>query len=282
MFLTGMAANPLIAKSAKDIYGISFDWGTWAMGAIIPGLIGLILFPLIIYQIAKPAVKDTSTAQDKVKEDLKAMGVFQTKEWIMLSIMTLLLLLWSTKFLHGLNTTIVAWIGVVAMLIFSVQKWSDLIKNDKAWDTLIWLGGLLTMASMLKTYGFIDWMVDHFQTWVAEYNGYTAIVLLALIYFYSMYLFSMLTAHIFAMVGVFLALTLSLDIEPLLAIGIFAYFSCLCGCLTYYSTGPVIIYFGLGYVSSAKWFSTGLIISFFHLLIWLGIGSIWWKLIGWW
>ena len=282
MFLTGMAANPLIAKSAKDIYGISFDWGTWAMGAIIPGLIGLILLPLIIYQIAKPAVKDTSTAQEKVKEDLKAMGVFQTKEWIMLSIMTLLLLLWSTKFLHGLSTTIVAWIGVVAILIFSVQKWSDIIKNDKAWDTLIWLGGLLTMASMLKTYGFIDWMVDNFQTWVAEYNGYTAIVLLALIYFYSMYLFSMLTAHIFAMVGVFLALTLSLDIEPLLAIGIFAYFSCLCGCLTYYSTGPVIIYFGLGYISSAKWFSTGLIISFFHLLIWLGIGSIWWKLIGWW
>jgi len=283
MFLTGMAANPLVAKAVNDVYGVSFDWGSWALGAIVPGLIGLLLLPIVIYLLAKPSIKDTSSAQLKATDELKNMGIkLNTKEWIMLSIMLLLLILWSTKFLHGLSTTLVAWIGVMLMLIFTVQKWSDIISNSKAWDTLIWLGGLLTMASMLKNYGFIDWMIIHFQSWTTVDNGITTLILLSLIYFYSMYLFSMLTAHIFAMVAVFLSVTLSLGIEPLLAAGIFAYFSCLCGCLTYYSTGPVIIYYGLGYVSSAKWFSTGLIISCFHILIWLGIGLIWWKLIGWW
>lgn len=283
MFLTGMAANPLVAKAINDNFGISFDWGTWALGAIIPGIIGLLLLPIVIYQISKPTLKDTSSAQKKANAELKNMGEkLNRNEWVMLIIMMLLLLLWSTKFLHGMSTTLVAWMGVMVMLITSIQKWTDIINNTKAWDTLIWLGGLLTMASMLKNYGFIDWVVIHFQDWVLGYNGLTTIILLGLIYFYSMYMFSMLTAHIFAMVSIFLGLTITLDTEPILTAGIFAYFSCLCGCLTYYSTGPVIIYFGLGYVSSAKWFTTGFIISLFHLIIWLGIGLIWWKLIGWW
>ena len=36
MFLTGMAANPIISRAALDVYGIEFDWSTWALGSIIP------------------------------------------------------------------------------------------------------------------------------------------------------------------------------------------------------------------------------------------------------
>ena len=125
-------------------------------------------------------------------------------------------------------------------------------------------------------------MVIYVQGWVAGYNGLMIVILLGLIYFYSMYMFSMLTAHIFAMAAVFLSLTFSAGGQPLLVAGVFAYFSCLCGCLTNYSTGPVIIYFGLDYVKASKWFSTGFIISLFHIVIWLGIGLVWWKILGWW
>ncbi|MGB6041932.1 MAG: anion permease, partial [Pirellulales bacterium] len=50
----------------------------------------------------------------------------------------------------------------------------------------------------------------------------------------------------------------------------------------YNSTGPVIIYFGLGYVPAARWFKIGFLISLFHLGIWLGIGLPYWKWLGWW
>ena len=52
--------------------------------------------------------------------------------------------------------------------------------------------------------------------------------------------------------------------------------------LTNYSTGPVIIYFGNGYSSASNWFKIGFLISLYHLIIWLGFGSLWWKVIGWW
>ncbi|MBE9489920.1 MAG: DASS family sodium-coupled anion symporter [Bacteroidetes bacterium] len=283
MFLTGMAANPLVSRAVEDIQGIEFGWGTWALGAIVPGLISLSLLPLVIYKLSKPTLTNSKIAQKEAKKQLDEIGAkLSVKEGIMLGILILLLILWSTKFLHGLSTTLVAWIGVSVMLVTNTQIWDDIIKNKKAWDTLIWLGGLLTMANLLKDYGFIDWFVLHAKEQVIGFSGLTTIIILGLIYFYSMYAFSMLTAHISAMVSVFLAVVLAAGGYPLIAAAIFAYFSNLSGCLTSYSSGPVIIYFGLNYVQTPKWFTMGFIISIFHILIWLGGGLLWWKVLGWW
>ena len=108
------------------------------------------------------------------------------------------------------------------------------------------------------------------------------LIALTLIYFYSMYFFSMLTAHIVALVGTIFLVASGVGLNPFLVVGVMAYFSNLCGCLTNYSTGPVIIYFGNGYVQPLTWFRIGFIVSIYHLVVWLGIGSIWWKMIGWW
>ena len=39
MFLTGMAANPIVSKAAYDIFEIEYRWLDWALGAMVPGLI---------------------------------------------------------------------------------------------------------------------------------------------------------------------------------------------------------------------------------------------------
>ena len=138
------------------------------------------------------------------------------------------------------------------------------------------------MANMLLEYGFISWFVDNVQGLVSGYNGVVLILLLGLFYFYSMYAFSMLTAHIASMVVPFFTVCLAAGSEPMLAVAIFAYFSCICGCMTNYSSGPIIIYYGLGYVEAPKWFTVGFIVSIYHLIIWVPFGLIWWKILGWW
>jgi divalent anion:Na+ symporter, DASS family len=105
---------------------------------------------------------------------------------------------------------------------------------------------------------------------------------LALIYFYSMYAFSMLTGHIMAFVVAFMIVANEAAVPPLLMVALLAYFSNLCGCTTHYSSGPLIIYFGLGYVTVPRWFGIGFLVSLAHLVIWLGIGLPYWKLLGWW
>ena len=69
---------------------------------------------------------------------------------------------------------------------------------------------------------------------------------------------------------------------PLVAAFLLAYFSSLDASLTHYGTGSAPIFFGAGYVSQGTWWRVGLLISLLNLVIWLGAGMLWWKVLGWW
>jgi len=277
-FLTGMAANPLIAKET----GIDFDWGTWLLGSIVPALVSFLVIPLFLLKIAPPKLRKTELASKKAKEELHAMGKWTTKEMMMMGVFLLMLGLWASKPLHGLHTTTVALAGVGMLLLTGTEKWKNIMGNAGAWDALLWLGGLISMADALRELGFVEWFASGIETQVADMNWFTSLLLLVLVYFYSMYCFSMLTGHIKAMVAAFFLVAVGSGAPPMLTVALFAYFSNLCGCLTNYSTGPVVIYFGLGYVESAKWFKIGFLVSLLHLAVWLGVGLPWWHFLGWW
>jgi len=282
MFLTGMAANPLISKMALDIFQIEFDWLNWALGSIVPGALGLLGLPILLKYLSPPTIKSIQPIRAKIKKDIKVLGPWTFQEITTAITLGIMLLLWSTKPVHGWGTTTVALFGLLAILFTNAISWEEMAKNHKAWDTLIWLGGLLTLATSLKDLGFISWFAEMIQQSLTEYSPIFIFLMLALIYFYSMYFFSMLTAHIVAMAGAIFIVAKGVDLNPLLIVGVFAYFSNLCGCLTNYSTGPVIIYFGNGYLLPMSWFKIGFFVSIYHIIIWLGVGSIWWRIIGWW
>ena len=282
MFLTGMAANPLISKMGLDVFQIEFNWYTWALGSIVPGVLGLLGLPILLKYLSPPTIKSIQPIRDKIKKDIKVLGPWTFQEITTELTLGIMLLLWSTKPVHGWGTTTVALFGLLTILFLNAISWEEMAKNHKAWDTLIWLGGLLTLATSLKDLGFISWFAEMIQQSLTEYSPIFIFLMLALIYFYSMYFFSMLTAHIVAMAGAIFIVAKGVDLNPLLIVGVFAYFSNLCGCLTNYSTGPVIIYFGNGYLLPISWFKIGFLVSIYHIIIWLGAGSIWWRIIGWW
>ena len=281
-FMTGMAGNPLIGQYASEIFGIPFSWGTWLLGSIIPALVSMATLPIILGWLVPSEHDDVSAASRMARSQLAERGPMSTTEKIMLYVLLGMLCLWGTQFIHGLSTTFIAWLGVAILLLLEAQTWKEVIENSKAWETLFWLGGLLTMASLLVDYGFINWFVQLAKIWTTSISGFWLVIVLGLIYFYSMYAFSMLSGHIAAMVAPFFAVALAVGAEPMLTIAVFAYFSCLCGCLTNYSSGPVIIYFGLGHVKAPAWFRIGFAISVVHIGIWLGVGLPWWKFLGWW
>ena len=60
IFLTGMAANPLIAEFAHRIGHVELTWIRWLEGSILPGALTLILAPLLIRKLAPPKMRDTA------------------------------------------------------------------------------------------------------------------------------------------------------------------------------------------------------------------------------
>jgi divalent anion:Na+ symporter, DASS family len=279
MFLTAMAANPLLAGLTQDA-GYTITWGMWALAAIVPGLINLLVMPYIVYLIYPPAVKNTPDASHLAKRQLAEMGQLQKNEWVMLAIFVLLLVLWILGNMIGLNATVAALAGLSLLLITRVLDWQDVTKEYHAWDTFIWFSTLIMMATALNTLGFTPWLSEQIVELVGGFNWPIAFLILALVYFYSHYFFASSTAHVGAMYPAFLMVVLGLGTPPLFAILVFAFASSLMGGLTHYGSGPAPLFYGSGYVDVKDWWRVGFILSIVNLIIWIGLGSLWWKAIG--
>ena len=282
MFLTGMAANPLIAEMARKIAHVDLTWGQWAVAAAVPGLLSLTVIPYLIYRLHPPEIRDTRAAQRHALRELHRMGPLSGREWRLLAILLCVMAGWVTSPWHGLHNAFVALAGVSAILLSRVLTWDDLLHETKAWDALIWFAGLLMMADALLDSGVIKIISSAVFSRMAGWPWPLAAAVLACTYLYVHYGFASMTAHVTALYPGFLAAGLVAGAPPLLMALLLAFFSNLDAAMTHYGTGSAPVYFGAGYVSQTTWWRLGFLISPVNLIIWLGAGSLWWKLLGMW
>ncbi len=282
MFMTSMAPNPLIAELAKKTANISISWGMWALAAIVPGILSLIIVTYLLYKIYPPEIKETPEAAEMAHRELEKMGPMQRTEKTMLFVFILILVLWVTGEWNKIDATVVAFIGVSVMLITGVIGWNDVLGEKGAWDALIWFGGLVMMASQLNNLGFMKWLATTVGSSLAGWTWLSALIALMLVYFYSHYGFASTTAHVTAMFPAFLAVAVAVKVPPYLAALTLGFFSALNAGITHYGTGPAPIYFNAGYMDQKTWWKYGLIVSFVNIAIWMGVGFPWWKVLGLW
>ena len=282
MFLTAMAANPLAAKLAGQMH-IDLSWGKWALAAAVPGIISLLVLPFVVYKLYPPEIKETSIATQLAQQKLREMGKVHSHEWIMLGVFVLLLFLWifGVSLAH-IDSTTTALVGLGVLLISGVLTWKDVLEEEGAWDTLMWFAALVMMATFLNNLGLIPWFAKTTGGLVSNVNWVVAFLILSLVYFYSHYLFASQTAHVGAMYAGFLSVAVAVGTPPLLAALVLGFFGNLFSSLTHYGSGPAPILFGSGYVELPTWWTMGAIASVINIVIWLGIGGLWWKIIGLW
>ncbi len=214
--------------------------------------------------------------------ELKKMGRLTPTEGIMLATFLLLVVLWVFGRSFGLHPTAAALTGLGMLLVSGVLTWSDILTEKIAWDTLVWFAALVMMASHLNTLGFIPWFSRTISAQVGDLGWVQAFLILSLVYFYSHYFFASNTAHVSSMYAPFLAVSVAVGTPPLLAALVLAFFSNLFSSMTHYGTGPAPVFFGSGYVDMGTWWRLGFLISVANVVIWLGIGGLWWKLLGLW
>ncbi|WP_243314553.1 anion permease [Geothrix paludis] len=282
MFLTAMAANPLAQKLAGDLK-VNITWVGWALAAVVPGVVALLLIPFIIYRLHRPEITETPEAVEMAKGHLRDLGPVKRQEWMMLGVFVLLLVLWIfAKQLGDLNATTSALTGLAVLLISGVLTWDDIKAETGAWDTLVWFAALVMMASFLNKLGMVPWFSKTMGGMVAGKGWIAAFLVLALVYFYSHYFFASNTAHVASMYAAFLGVSIVAGAPPVLAALVLAFFSNLFAGMTHYGTGPAPVLFGTGYVELGTWWRTGLIVSVVNIIIWVGLGGLWWKVLGLW
>jgi DASS family divalent anion:Na+ symporter len=282
IYLTGMAANPLIAEFALKIAHVELTWLRWFSGSVVPGFLTLTIVPWLLYRWVKPEIRDTSPARELARAELAQRGPLSREEKWLVAIMIGVMAGWVTSPWHGIPNTFVALAGLSAILLAKVLTWDDLLAEQRAWDALIWFGPLVMMADQLNEIGVIKVLSGKLFGLMAGWP--MALVLLALVaaYCYVHYSFASMTAHVTALYPGFLAAALAGGVPPMLAALPLAYFSNLNAAMTHYGTGSAPVFFNAGYVRQGDWWRYGFLISLFNLAIWMGIGPLWWKVIGIW
>ncbi|NPV28037.1 MAG: anion permease [Firmicutes bacterium] len=282
MFITAMGSNPLVVDLAAKTANVNLTWSGWATAAIVPGLIALLAVPFILYKIFPPEIKDSPEAPQMAQQELQKMGPMSKPEKIQLGVFIGSLLLWTTSMFTNIDATTVALLAVSVLLATSVLTWKDCLDDNGAWDTLVWLGTLMSLAGLLVKLGVVAWVAKLVGSAIGGISWVPTLAIMLLIYLYSHYAFASLTAHITALYAPLLAIAVIAGAPVQLSALVLGFFSSLCGSLTHYSSGPAPILFGAGYVDQPTWWKLGFIISVINLVIWLGTGSIWWKFVGLW
>ena len=280
MFLTAMAANGLSAKLALQTVGAELDWVTWFQAASVPGICSIFLVPWFIYVIYPPKIHRTQKAQLFASRELISLGLMSRNEKILAGIFFLLALTWTTASWHGISTVAAAFCAICLLLTTGVLNKKDITRESSAWETFIWFGGILSISSAVSDSQVIQKLVPRLGAYLENWNYILVLVLITALYMYLHYLFASMTAQIVTLYTAFVILAVSAGVPPLLSALALAFFSNLYACLTHYGNGAGPILFGSGYIELRDWWKIGFLLSLSHLVIWLGIGSLWWKLIG--
>lgn len=288
MFITATAPNPLIVSLIFEDSQFKLTWGMWAVAALVPALFSIFIIPLVIYFVYPPAIKSTPDAPKFARQKMKELGVISLPEKITMSVFTILLLLWAgiPAMIFGdtfsVPPTVAAFVGLAILLVTGVLSWDDVLSNKGSWDIITWFAALVMMAGFLGKLGLVSWLAQTVGSGIDDLglNWALSALILLLIYVYSHYFFASTTAHITAMFGAFFLAGIALQAPPMLWALILAFSSSIMMSITHYGTGTAPIIFGSGYATLGEWWKIGFITSVVNLIIWILIGGMWWKFLG--
>jgi len=275
MFITSMAPNVLATSLVSKTIHVTISWNDWFRGFAPAGLILFAIVPILLYKIYPPEIKEAPDAPRWAAAELRTMGRITRHEITLLALVMVALVLWigGAKYV---DATVAAMLVLGAMVMLGVVSWKDILGTGDAWNVLVWFATLVTLASGLAETKFVDWVARSLSPIVAGHGTIMAMTLLVGAFFFLHYLFASITAHVSALLQVFLAVAVTIPgISPAAWALLLVYPLGLMGILTPYGTGPSPIYYGSGYIKGKDFWILGLILGLVFLLVYGAISMVW-------
>lgn len=256
-FLTAAAMTVLGIQYIADATGLAaISWMNYLYGFIPQAIIVMIITPLIAYKFFTPEIKKFPEAPVWATEQLKEMGKLTRKEIITLIIFLCALLGW--VFMHEMMPpAMVAIMAVAAMLLTKVIDWEQVIEEKSAWNIVMVLGTLITLANGLKDVGFLAWVSKASAAYMVglALSPIVIIILLALIDYLLHYLYVSITAHVTTLMPLWLAVVSAIPGFPVQLFGmVLIHTKEGFGAMTPYGAGHGVGYLLSGYFPDHKKF----------------------------
>lgn len=280
LFLTANAPNLLGLELVSKIIKIDISWREWFLGFVPLGALLFLAVPLLTYVLYPPEIKSSEGAGSWAADELSKMGRITSKELIMAALALIALILWIFAG-AWMDSTMVAIMVLVMMILTGVITWNDLLEYRQAWNMLIWFGTLVTLADGLKIVGFLKWFATATSGLMQGLPIICIVILLVAIYYLVHYMFASLTAHATALLPVFLAAAIAVPDMPLKLVSMLLCYTSGISCmLTPYASGPSAIYYGSGYIERKDFWRMGFLFGmiFLGLFLFLGVPYLKWYI----
>lgn len=278
LWLTAMAGNALGVEIAKN-FGLTITFGSWFIAALPPTLVALALLPLLLYKLVPPEVRATPEAPPAARRALREMGPLNPQERWVAGIFIGMVALWALSGTLRLDSTAVAFLGLGSLLAVNVLTLKDIAQEGDVLATFIWFAVLYALSGQLNELGFMGFVGEQIARGLVGIPWPVVYVVLVVLYVVLHFLFVSQTAHVLALLGVFLDVggKVGVPVAPLAFGLLFAsnYFSV----LTPQGSSANVIFVGSGYLTQRELYRVGALTTAFVLLVFLVVGTPWFMLV---
>jgi len=275
MFLTGVAPNLLALALIRSTLHIQVTWLGWFWGFLPVGVILLFGTPWLAYKLYPPELKLSPEVPVWARQELRKLGPLSRREIVLAGLVLCALAMW----VFGgdvVDATTAALVVVCGLVLTGTVGWDDLLANKPAWNTLIWFGTLVTLASGLAQVGVVKWLAGLLGGGLVHLPMAAALVALVAAFFLLHYLFASLTAHTTALLPTMLVIAAAVPGMNVLAAALALSMTIgIMGIITPFATGPGPIYAGSGYIPAKDFWRLGAIFGGISLLVFLCVGVPW-------
>jgi DASS family divalent anion:Na+ symporter len=283
MFFYSSAANLLLGDLAAEYAGVTITWTSWFVAGLAPGVVSSIAVPYLVYRVLTPELTRTPAVAEFARQQLVELGPVRGREATVATVFVGVIALWvASSWVSWLSPTLVAFLGISVLFLSQCLSWDSALKETSAWDVFVWYGGLIMMGGVLNDTGVTTLFAEWVGSWFSGTPWVVVFMATLVIYFYAHYFFASTTAHALAMYPPFLVLLVSLGAPVPVVVYSLVFINNLTAGLTHYGTTTSPVIFIEGYVSLRDWWRVGFYASVLNLVIWLGVGMLWWKVLGLW
>jgi sodium-dependent dicarboxylate transporter 2/3/5 len=264
----GSPPNAIALGRLQD-QGIDVDFVTW-MALAVPVAVVVLAFAWFLLVKRFPASADTI--------DVRIGGEFDRGRpaLILYVVFALTVLGWVTEPLHGVPSAIVGFGAVVVLLSTQVFAVDDLRRLN--WHILWLVGGGIALGNGVSSTGLDQWLVDLFD-WGSLSTGVLLVALAVVAIGLSTIISNSATANLMVPIGISLALSDAVDLDPLL-VGLLIALACSLAMALPVSTPPNAVAYATGEIETKDMAIVGLLVGALGVVlivfvmppIWNGLG----------
>ena len=264
----GTPPNAIAIGQLADA-GLSISFGKWMLMAL-PGVLLLIFVSWWLLRVMFPAT--TKSISVKIEGEFA-----RTRDaHIFYAVFIGTVVLWLTESLHGVSSSVVGFVPVVILLTTGVLNDKDLQKVQ--WGVLWLIAGGIALGRGIVDSGLDEWVIG-LISWDAIGNTIILAVFALLTLGLSTVMSNSASANLLVPLGISLASSPALDLDPLMVGFMVAIAASLAMALPI-STPTNAVAYSSGLIKTTDMAKTGILIGAIGLLIYLVISPLLWSAMG--